>query len=105
MAVDLRKSATLVSAQELTKIVNHAVKAAGERSGATGPVVLRWELAGRVIRPGPDALKLAHDFADTVARQVTLGGIEATPAVLIIDKEITAGFFERAAVPQQRNLS
>lgn len=99
MVTDIRK-ATLVPARELPKIVEAAVHAAGDRVGISGPLVLRWDLAGKVVR---DLLE-GQKFAEHVAKHVTAAGVDAAPAVLAIDNHIIAGFFERHAVPQVRTL-
>ncbi|WP_010186942.1 hypothetical protein [Sphingomonas sp. PAMC 26605] len=99
MATDIRK-ATLVAARDLPKIVEAAVHAAGDRVGVSGQLVLRWDLAGKVVR---DLLE-GQKFADNVALHMKAAGVDAAPAVLAIDNHIIAGFFERQAVPQIRTL-
>ena len=99
MAIEPKRAA-LVGARDLTKVIETAIHAAGLQSSAAGALVVRWDLAGKVVRDFAEGQK----FADAVAKQVTAGGIKATPAVLKIDKQIIAGFFERAAVPQLRNI-
>jgi hypothetical protein len=39
-----------------------------------------------------------------VVKELAGQGVKANPAVLIIDKRILAGFFERLNVPQQREF-
>ena len=99
MALEAKKAA-LVATRDLPKIVEAAVHAAGIRLATNDPIVVRWDLAGKVVK---DFAEGQH-FADAVAKHVTAGGIDASPAVLLIDKKIIAGFFERLAIPQIRNL-
>lgn len=102
MAVAPTKAA-LVSNRELTRVVDAAVKAVIERTKIPvddGSVVIRWELIGRILRD----LDTAQPFATQVAKEMTVLGVKATPAVLIIDKKILAGFFERLNLPQQRQF-
>ena len=94
------KKASLIAARDLPKIVDAAVHAAGIRLASNDPLVVRWDLAGKVVKDFAEGQK----FADAVAKHVTAGGIDASPAVLLIDKRIIAGFFERVAIPQIRNL-
>ncbi|MEG3086492.1 hypothetical protein [Sphingomonas sp. PB4P5] len=94
-----RSSASLISVRELPGIVEAAVKAAGVRVEGES-LVLRWDLAGKVVRDFGEGKK----FADAVAKQVTEAGFEASPAVLQIDDRILAGFFERIDIPQFRNF-
>lgn len=100
MALDPKATATLVSARELPGIVEKAVREAGQHVEGAGALVVRWDLIGREIR---DFAK-ANEFASAVVKGVGAHGIAATPAVLAIDKKIIAGFFERSAIPQIRNL-
>jgi hypothetical protein len=98
-----RTKAALVSARELPNLVDAAVKAAAVRAqipDAAGPVIVKWELIGRVLRD----LKQAQPFADGVVAELGAKGVKASPAILIVDKKILAGFFEKIAVPQQRQF-
>ncbi len=90
--------AALISARELPKVVDAAIKAAGDK-GHAGPFVLRWDIAGKVIREAE-----AHAFATNVAKQLGAAGHEVSPAVLTIGGETLAGFVERNALPQFREF-
>jgi hypothetical protein len=92
-------SAALISVRQLPGVVEAAVKAAGVRVEGE-PLVLRWDLAGKVVRDFGEGKK----FADAVSKQVIEAGFDAVPAVLQIDDRILAGFFERIDVPQLRNF-
>jgi hypothetical protein len=103
MAVSPTTKAKLISARRLPDVVAAAVKVANDRHKVAedrSPLVLRWELIGRILRDR----NLAGDFAQTVSAEVAKTGIEVQPAVLIIDKDILAGFFERANVPIPREF-
>jgi hypothetical protein len=105
MAVELSKT-KLVSARELSKVVDEAVKAAGAGGagggggvGAGGAaahnVIINPDILGRVIRD----LAQAQHFADAVAKGVNKAGIAAEPVVLSVGKGINiAGFIEREAL-------
>ncbi|MEN2787586.1 hypothetical protein ACFOKI_02790 [Sphingomonas qilianensis] len=99
MAVE-HKGAKLVAVRDLPTIVEAAVKAAGVRTEGMESLVTRWELAGIVVKDFSEGQK----FSTAIARQVSEHGIEASPAVLQIDDHILAGFFERGALPQFRNI-
>lgn len=98
------KKAALVSARELNTVVAAAVKAAGARvkvpPADDGPLIIKWELIGRILRD----LNQAQPFAQEVVKELSAKSIKATPAVLIIDKKILAGFFEKIQVPVERQF-
>src|SRR5690242_13269693 len=99
MTIAPKPKAALVSARELPGLVDAAVKVAAVRAKipeVEGPIVVKWELIGRVLRD----LKQAQPFADGVVAELGAKGIKASPAILIVDKKILAGFFEKIAVPQ-----
>ncbi len=103
MTIAPRTKAALVSARELPGLVDAAVKAAAIRAKipeVEGPVVVKWELVGRVLRD----LKQAQPFADGVVAELGAKGVKASPAILTVDKKILAGFFEKIAVPQLRQF-
>jgi hypothetical protein len=100
MMVDDKKSAALISARELPKLVNAAIAAAGHHDAVSPALVVKWDLIGRQIREMAAAEKFAHD----VSSHLGAAGHAVTPAVLQIDKRIIAGFFERVSVPQIREL-
>lgn len=99
MTTDTGKAA-LISAKDLPKIVDQAIHAAGNRAGVTGPLVVRWDIAGKVVRD----MATAHDFSEAVAKHVGGAGHAVAPAVLAIDGRILAGFVERVAMPQLREF-
>jgi hypothetical protein len=103
MLPSIKLSAQLLSARALPSAIANAVKLAEERVqvGRTqGPIVVKWDLIGRILRDS----KLAFEFADAVASNLNEGGMKVEPAVLIQKKIIIAGFFERKLVPQIREL-
>jgi hypothetical protein len=93
----------LVSARELSKVVDEAVKAAslrtptgdGGASGGAHNVILRPDILGRLIRE----LDQAQHFANAVAKGVEKSGIGAEPVVVPIGRGLNiAGFIERDAL-------
>lgn len=96
------KRANLVSARELPNVVDSAVKAASQRIGSqvSGPVVRRWDIAGKILRD----LAAAQSFSKEVTAEVTRAGVRAKPALLIVDKEILAGFIDRDHLPKLREI-
>jgi hypothetical protein len=98
MASQSLGKAKLVSAHELSRVVDEAVKAASLRTdpgGGTHNVILRPDILGRLIR---DAGQAQH-FAEAVAKGVTKAGVHAEPVVISIgDGTRIAGFIEREAL-------
>lgn len=103
----LAPKAKLVSARELPGLVSEAVKAAAANPKlrqkidlADPTITIRWELIGRILRDLNDAQLFSADVAKSLkARNITV-----TPATLIIDKRILAGFFEKVQVPIERQF-
>jgi hypothetical protein len=89
--------ALLIQHRDLPKVVDEAIKLAGERFVpiSEGRLVRRWEILGRILRT--DDLRLADDFAVSVAKRL---GPAAQPALVKIDDRILAGFIERLDVDQ-----
>jgi hypothetical protein len=103
MAVTPTTNPKLVSARELPNLVDSAVKAATQRIGSTkvsGPIVKRWDIAGKVLRD----LATAQTFSKDVTAAVNAAGVKAKPALLILDKEILAGFVDRDHIPRLREF-
>lgn len=104
MAVAPKPKAGLISARELPSVVDAAVKAASVRVKlpveTTGPVIVKWDLIGRVLRD----LNQAQPFAAEVVKELAAKNVKASPAVLIVDKKILAGFFEKLQVPIERQF-
>lgn len=105
MTLAPQQKAKLVSARELPKVVEAAVKAASARVGGgqeavSGPVIVKWELVGRVARDLAHGEKLAAEISAEMGK----AGHEVQPAVLGVGKEIICGFFEPANIPMPRNL-
>jgi hypothetical protein len=103
MPGDLKISSPLLAARDLPDRINKAVQLAEERLGIVNSsphLVIRWDLVGRILR---DRIK-AESFAEEVSVQLREQGLKVEPAVLIINKKIIAGFFERASVPQIRQF-
>jgi hypothetical protein len=96
--------AQLVSARDLSKKVEAAVKSASARVAgaetAANPLIVKWELVGRRARN----LAQGEELAAAVTAELGKSGIKAQPAVLGIGKEIICGFFEPPNVPLARNL-
>jgi hypothetical protein len=103
MAVTPTTNPKLVSARELPNLVDSAVKAAAQRIGSTkvsGPVVKRWDIAGYVLRD----LATAQTFSKEVTAALGKAGVNAKPALLILDKEILAGYIDRGHIPKLREF-
>lgn len=103
MAVTPTKRTNLVSARELPDVVESAVNAATQRIGTTkasGPLVRRWDIAGKVLRD----LAAAQSFSKEVTAEVAKAGVKAKPALLIVDREILAGFIDRDHIPKLREF-
>jgi hypothetical protein len=97
MAVEPTTKAKLVSARELSKVVDEAVKAAAGRPAIGGSghnLILSPEILGRILREAE-----GQHFAEAVAKGVEKSGISVQPVVLPIGHgwEI-AGFIERDAL-------
>ena len=106
MAVTPRTKAALVSARELPKLVDAAVRAAHVKVPKATPaddaLLWRWELIGRILRERD--LNVAQGFADAVVTELKAQNVAASPALLVIDKKILAGFFERPNIPVPREF-
>lgn len=97
MTGELTGKTKLVSARELSRAVDEAVKSASARLGEGGGqnVILRPDILGRLIR---DASQAQH-FAQAVAKGVEKGGVNAQPVVFEIGHGLhIAGFIEREAL-------
>jgi len=99
--------AKLVSARELPSLVAEAVKVAAANpklkdalNEAEPAITIRWDLIGRILRN----LDQAQLFSGEVTKALRAKNISVTPATLIIDKRILAGFFERVQVPIERQF-
>ena len=105
MAVAPRKAA-LVSARELSGLVQAAVRVAQEKVPKATPIddalIVRWELVGRILRERD--FGIAQSFAEEVVAELNAKNVAAKPALLVIDRRILAGFFERVNVPQLRQF-
>lgn len=93
------RKAGLVSARELPKLVEEAIRVAGVKV-TPAAIGSKWDLIGRELARGVDA----QAFATAVTKQVNAAGVKAVPAVSIIDKKIFAGFYEKLAIPQFRQF-
>ncbi len=106
MATTPRTKAALVSVRELPGLVDAAMRAAHVKvpkaTAADNALLLRWDLIGRILRERD--LGVAQGFADAVVAELKAKNVAATPALLVIDKKILAGFFERVNIPQQRQF-
>lgn len=104
MASTSTQKTKLVSARELTRVVEAAVKSASSAGIAaeTGSKLVKWDgkILGRIVRDKT----LQEKFTADVTAAVRKAGIDAQPAQLIIGKDILCGFVERIELPNMREL-
>lgn len=101
MAITPTSSSKLVSARDLSKVVEAAVKAAGVRGEAvSGPVIVKWELVGRVAK----SLAQGQELATAITGELGKSGMKVQPAVLSVGRQIICGFFEPPNVPVIREF-
>ena len=104
MAVTPTSSSKLVSARELSRTVEAAVKSASARvAGAeavSGPVIVKWELVGRVAK----TLAQGQELATAITGELGKSGMKVQPAVLGVGRQIICGFFEPPNVPLAREF-
>ena len=92
--------AGMVSLHDLPDALRKAIVLAGDEAGATGPLIAKWQVAGRMIQ---DPVK-ATNFSNAVVKHLGQAGINANPAVLTIRGETLAGFIQLPALPDAREL-
>ena len=106
MTLAPKSKAALVSIRELPSLVEAAVRTAHVKvpkaTAADDALLLRWDLIGRILRERD--LNVAQGFADAVVAELKAKNVAASPALLVIDKKILAGFFEKVNIPQQRQF-
>lgn len=98
-----RETAKLVPMRELADHVQKAVDLAAKSAGlAPGPagLIARWDLYGRIVRDFAEGQKFAAETKKSLG--TSIGGV--SPAVLMIDKRIIAGFFPVKEIGQLREL-
>jgi hypothetical protein len=104
MAITPTRGSKLVSARELSKTVEAAVKSASVRvAGAeavSGPVIVKWELVGRVAKN----LAQGQELATAITGELGKSGFRVQPAVLGVGRQIICGFFEPPNVPLVREF-
>lgn len=103
MAVTPTRSSKLVSARELSRTVEAAVKSASARvagAEASGPVIVKWELVGRVAKN----LAQGQELATAITGELGKSGLKVQPAVLGVGRQIICGFFEPPNVPLAREF-
>lgn len=103
MAMSPLKKANLISARELPKTLEAAVKAASVRvagAEAAGPLIVKWELMGRRAKN----LAQGQELATAITAEIGKSGLKVKPAVLSIGRDVICGFFEPANIPQLREL-
>ena len=103
MATTPTRGSKLVSARELSKTVEAAVKAASARvagAEASGPVIVKWELVGRVAKN----LAQGQELATAITGELGKSGLKVQPAVLGVGRQIICGFFEPPNVPLAREF-
>jgi len=92
--------AGMVSLHELPDALRKAILAASEKEGAVGPLIAKWQVAGRIVQ---DPAK-ATAFSNEAVAILEKGGIKANPAVLTIRGETLAGFIQLPSIPDTREL-
>ena len=92
--------ASLVSATELPRIVDAAIKAAGIRGAPAGKTIRKWEIVGKYAK----RLDQGQEFAAAVSAQLGEAGFKTSPAVMQIGKDILCGFIERGNLPQEHQF-
>jgi hypothetical protein len=92
--------AGMVSLEQLPDALRKAIVMAGDNYGAQGPLIAKWQIAGRMIQ---DPAK-ATAFSNAVVKHLGQEGITANPAVLTIKGETLAGFIQILADPETREL-
>ena len=101
MAITPTRGSKLVSARELSKTVEAAVKAATVRGAdPAGPVIVKWELVGRVAKN----LAQGQELATAITGELGKSGLKVQPAVLSVGRQIICGFFEPPNVPVLREF-
>src|SRR5688572_1682941 len=100
MTLAPRGKAGLVSAADLPRIVDAAIKAAGIRGAPTGKTVRKWEIVGKYAK----RLDQGQEFATAVSAQLGEAGFKTSPAVLQIGRDIICGFIERGNLPQEHQF-
>lgn len=103
MAVTSIDRTKLISVSELPRVIESAVKTAQTRLGTRlprGPIIRKWEINGRVLAD----MTLAGSFTKEVTAAATKAGANVSPAILIIDNEIYAGFIEKSRIPVERSF-
>lgn len=102
MAITPTRGSKLVSARELSKVVEAAVKAGSARvagAEASGPVIVKWELVGRVAKNLAQGQELAKAITAELGPEMRV-----QPAVLGVGRQIICGFFEPPNVPELREF-
>jgi len=92
--------AGMISLQELPDALRKAIVLAGDEAGAEGPLIAKWQVAGRMIQ---DPAR-ATIFSNAVVKHLEQAGIHANPAVLTIRGETLAGFVQIPSAPEARQL-
>ena len=92
--------AGMVSFDALPDALRKAIMLAGDNAGAKGPVIAKWQIAGRMIQ---DPAK-ATAFSNAVVKHLDQVGIKANPAVLTIRGETLAGFVQLLSAPIAHEL-
>ncbi|MGZ8285075.1 MAG: hypothetical protein ACXWUO_02055 [Allosphingosinicella sp.] len=101
MAITPAKGSKLVSARDLARVVDAAVKSATVRGAEpAGPVIVKWELVGRVAKN----LAQGHELATAITGKLGESGLKVQPAVLGVGRQVICGFFEPPNVPLSREF-
>lgn len=95
--------AGLIPASKLVTALDKAVKVAAARHGlAVGDknVMVNWELVGRRVTD----LEVGRKFAADVSKDLKAQGFKVEAGTLIVGKQILCGFYEKARIPQLRDI-
>jgi len=92
--------AGMVSLHDLPDALRKAILVASEKAGAVGPLIAKWQVAGRIVQ---DPAK-ATAFSNEAVQILEQAGIKSNPAVLTIRGETLAGFIQLLSDPETRPL-
>jgi hypothetical protein len=95
------KKPVSVSAAMLSKSIDQAVTRAAKQFGVTAAqpnLSLNWQIVGRIAR-NLDAGQ-AFELATAISNAVKVKGIDPSPAISRIGKDILVGFIERGQLPR-----
>lgn len=97
-----QKAAQSISLASLASSVDKAIRLATERhklNVGTETLIDRWEIVGRRLDENVN-FEQAHRFAESVAAEVKVPGLEAEPVVGRLGKHIWVGFVAQSTIPK-----